>query len=1141
MIPNKNTKKIRKMFSFFLASLMVIGIILGYSLIGLGTDTALTVKEGEIILKEFTLAELETIAEDEGNMIYYYSSYNTYPSGRIFENREGPTLEGIIDAAYEYALAEGIISSAQTVDTLSDATIIHTRSADNYITKHTVKQLFNTARYFFPNITIPGADVQWYEGGGATALSDSVAVPAIVALNDSGKLCFGQACPIEQTLPYFNENLALGGTITILPDAAVKAASITALTPGTGSPVTAGANQKVDFSEPTNAQNAKIFYTISKNGTAPADPTIYNSYLYNINTYDTNEGRFPDQHPVLDTQGTTIIKVRYIEPGYIEGDITTFTYNVIEGSGNPGGDDAAIQVSSPTVNGSYTSGAKLTISGTVTGLNSVTISVKNSSNNPVFVGQAKVIDGSFSSAFNLPTVSAATSYKAYFGGAGIATPLQVGFTVNPASTPVDPDEPVDPGGSGGDSGGDSGGGGGEETIEDTVLTISGDGVRTAKSYTKEMLESYTQTVYQYSRVNTWPSKGFFVCKGIPLSKLLGEVGLKADATLITMESSDGYTQTFTRQELLNDTRYYFPGLERDSTSGKKTVPATISLRFATGDNPAYLTDNFDMRFCIGQRNITEQNLPWVVQSLKNIEVSCDDPGRWEKPSADVSPGKVAPGTEVVLDHSFIYDVKIYYTTNGKTPTIDDTMFNVSRYEDNEDLNVPIKIDRDMTIKAIAIGNGKANSEVEEFAYIVDESLPAVGGNVTELPSVDVDNPPGEPIVSELTLKGQEKNGILVGEIGNSALKALLKKEEDKWEGREDNQDIELHLAMSNASATTTGQQITIDSLAWSTLMNSAADKLVFNLGKASVVLNNKLLQELYGEGSGSSDLLVKINLNTAATLSAETEEILGGRPLLNIEICLNSKNVNSFGENIKVEIPYIKSTGEAAENIFAFYLDQEGNYQPLSASSYNADGQVVEFLTDHLSNYGVGYAASSFSDIANHWAKADIDFVASRGVVKGFGDGAFKPNDKITRAQFVKMLYSCLGGNENQVAQNGGFKDVKAGAWYYDCITWAINKGIVSGFADGTFQPDQQINREQMAVILSNYATAMNIPLYARQEAKAFSDQARISSYALKAVSKMQICGVLSGKDGGIFDPQGTAGRGEAAKLCHSMITAALN
>jgi|GEM_PF-2670200 len=721
---NKNNPKIsRILLSVFLILLTVTGIFLCSAATCLGDDTVLTVKEGDTVLKEFTLTELGTIATSEGNKEYNYSAYNTYPAGKFQLAMTGPTLEAVIDAAYyNYAQSQGTVDSAQTVDTLSDNTIIQTKSGDGYTTGHTVMQLFNTTRYYFPNITVLGASAQWYNGGSTSAGADSVIVPAIIALNSSGKLCFGQATPIEQIYSYFNDNLTAGGVITVLPDAAVKAASLSEVTPSTGSPVTAGVSQTVVFSETTTAQNAKIYYTISKDGSTPADPTIYNSYLYNVDTFDNNNEPVVDQYPVLDTVGTTIIKARYIEPGYTDGDVTTFTYNVVA---------PAIVVSIPVSGGSYTSGATLAISGTASGLTTVAITINDSTGNAVFTGSANVTDGSFSSSFSLPTVSAATTYTASFSGEGINTPVEVSFTVNPSG------------------GGGGGGGGGTVVDEDAVLTISGDGVDDSHSYTLEMLEAFDQSVYTYSSINTWPNEGFFICRGIDLIDLLEDAGIKDSAKKITISSEDGYSQTFTYEELVEDTRYYFPGVASGSTSGKQVVPSTISLQYAEGTDSADLAD--EMRFCIGQRTVSEQNSLWAVQSVSSIVVSCNNPGQWSKPSVSVTPGQVAAGTEVKLTYSNLDTVKIYYTTNGDTPTIEDTMYNVSRTYYQPELNLPITINKDTTIKAIVVGNGKADSDVAVFEYTVDVTQTPI----EETPTVDVEQPPGETIVSELSLSGKQ--------------------------------------------------------------------------------------------------------------------------------------------------------------------------------------------------------------------------------------------------------------------------------------------------------------------------------------------------------------------------------------------------
>ena len=105
-------------------------------------------------------------------------------------------------------------------------------------------------------------------------------------------------------------------------------------------------------------------------------------------------------------------------------------------------------------------------------------------------------------------------------------------------------------------------------------------------------------------------------------------------------------------------------------------------------------------------------------------------------------------------------------------------------------------------------------------------------------------------------------------------------------------------------------------------------------------------------------------------------------------------------------------------------------------------------------------------------------------------------------------------------------------------MNWAAKTGIVAGTSTtaNTFSPDQNITREQMAVIMTNYAKKLGYDLPVTQEAVTFADNAEISRQAVAAVTAMQKAGILAGKDGNRFDPQGTATRAEVATVLRRFV-----
>ncbi|MGN1349624.1 MAG: S-layer homology domain-containing protein [Anaerovoracaceae bacterium] len=175
---------------------------------------------------------------------------------------------------------------------------------------------------------------------------------------------------------------------------------------------------------------------------------------------------------------------------------------------------------------------------------------------------------------------------------------------------------------------------------------------------------------------------------------------------------------------------------------------------------------------------------------------------------------------------------------------------------------------------------------------------------------------------------------------------------------------------------------------------------------------------------------------------------------------------------------------------------------------------------------------AKFTDVADSaWYRDAVDFVVARGYFAGTGNGAFSPGSSMTRGMFVTVL-GRMAGAEVSSETGSSFADVAAGKYYTGYVEWACKNSIVSGVGGGRFDPDGSITREQMAVILYNYAKASGEELGAADTGglDAFSDGARVSSWASDAVNWAVSRGILKGS-GGQLMPQGQATRAQVAQI----------
>lgn len=193
------------------------------------------------------------------------------------------------------------------------------------------------------------------------------------------------------------------------------------------------------------------------------------------------------------------------------------------------------------------------------------------------------------------------------------------------------------------------------------------------------------------------------------------------------------------------------------------------------------------------------------------------------------------------------------------------------------------------------------------------------------------------------------------------------------------------------------------------------------------------------------------------------------------------------------------------------------------------NGSEAVMLRRGNSIYTVIQNPKSFGDLSQHWAKADVETLASKLIVAGESDTVFAPDRQITRAEFAALLVRAMGLEEKQV---GSFSDVAAGAWYSGAVGAAFQAKFINGFEDGTFRPDAPITREEMVVMI---VRAMELGGKVVQADTArlakFADRSAISEWSQDAVSGSVAAGIIRGVSDSAFAPEAQATRAEATVI----------
>ena len=192
----------------------------------------------------------------------------------------------------------------------------------------------------------------------------------------------------------------------------------------------------------------------------------------------------------------------------------------------------------------------------------------------------------------------------------------------------------------------------------------------------------------------------------------------------------------------------------------------------------------------------------------------------------------------------------------------------------------------------------------------------------------------------------------------------------------------------------------------------------------------------------------------------------------------------------------------------------------------DGDGIEVFFTADYTKETG---AFLPFVDVTNHWAYTDIKRVYNRGWMVGESATIFVPDQELTRAMLAVILYAMAG--EPEVAAANPFSDVPAGEWYTDAIIWAAANGIVVGCGDGTFRPEMAVTRAQAAVMLCGYAAFAGRDVTARADLSAFGDAADIPAWAQAEMQWANAEKLILGRDGKLLAPNAAATRAEMASI----------
>ncbi|MCG1013273.1 S-layer homology domain-containing protein [Tepidanaerobacter sp. GT38] len=175
-------------------------------------------------------------------------------------------------------------------------------------------------------------------------------------------------------------------------------------------------------------------------------------------------------------------------------------------------------------------------------------------------------------------------------------------------------------------------------------------------------------------------------------------------------------------------------------------------------------------------------------------------------------------------------------------------------------------------------------------------------------------------------------------------------------------------------------------------------------------------------------------------------------------------------------------------------------------------------------------AAVELKDISGHWAEATIAKWVEQGLISGYTDGTFRPDNSITRAEFMALVNRAFGFNKKAAI---GFFDVSATDWFYDEIAKAVKAGYISGYQDGTVKPNREISRQEAAVALCK---VLNLEL--QDNVDQFADKDSIQNWSKPYIGALASKGYMGGYPDGTFRPERHITRAETVTMLDNALKA---
>ncbi|WP_051507374.1 S-layer homology domain-containing protein [Saccharibacillus sacchari] len=552
--------------------------------------------------------------------------------------------------------------------------------------------------------------------------------------------------------------------------------------------------------------------------------------------------------------------------------------------------------------------------------------------------------------------------------------------------------------------------------------------------------------------------------------------------------------------------------------------------------------------------VTADNLANEVFTVTQVVTA---QGQVAAPFASPGGGSVTAGTQVSLT-SLTNGAVIHYTLDGSTPTANSPIY-----------STPITVSAAMTLKAVAVKNDMLTSSIFRASYTIAAPSPQIPSPQTPTPQTPLPQTstpqtqmPQTPVPQTSTTTGVE---VLVnGKIENAGVAAKSERNgQSVTTITVDEQKLQQRLAAEGNEALitipiTATSDVVIGELNGRMIKNMQSTQAVVELRteRAAYTLparqiNMDSISAQIGQNVELQDIKIKIEIATPKVDTMQLVEQSGKKGSFDLVAPAIEFTVRATYGDRTIDVErfnaYVKRTIAIPDGVdpsritTGVVIDPDGTVRHVPTKVVRIDGKFyaeINSLTN--STYSVVWHPLQFTDAANHWAEEAVNDMGSRMVVNGFEDGTFRPAQDMTRAEFAEIMVRGLGLKLQE--GKAPFKDIQENDWYNASILTAFEFGLISGFEDGTFRPQDKITREQAMQII---ARAMQLSgLKGKLQATdadvlivPFADAENVSAWAKNGVVDILNAEIVTGRSGKMLAPKANVTRAEIAVMIRNLLS----